>query len=83
MAKDRPGVFAMFGKVLGDHHISISGVLQHEGTGPDGSVPVVIVTHETQEKNMVRALQALEALDVISGASVCIRIVDIPEDKEG
>jgi homoserine dehydrogenase len=83
MAKDRPGVFAMFGKVLGDHHISISGALQHEGTGPDGSVPVVIVTHETQEKNMVQALQALEALDVISGASVCIRIVDIPEDKEG
>ncbi len=83
MAQDRPGVFALFGKVLVDHDISISGALQHEGTGPDGSVPVVIVTHETQEKNMARALKALQALDVIRGQSVCIRIVDIPQDKEG
>jgi len=82
MAKDEPGVVARYGQVLGDHQISISGALQHEGTGPDDSVPVVITTHRTQEKNMTAALAELVGLDVISGTPVCIRIVDIPEDKD-
>ena len=82
MAKDEPGVVARYGGVLGNHGISISGALQHEGTGPDNTVPVVITTHETQEKNMTAALSELVTLDVISGTPVCIRIVDIPEDKD-
>jgi homoserine dehydrogenase len=82
MAKDQPGVMARFGKVLGDHQISISGALQHEGAGPDNTVPVVITTHRTQQKNMTAALEELTGLDVIRGKPVCIRIVDIPEDKE-
>jgi homoserine dehydrogenase len=83
MAKDQPGVVAQYGKVLGDHEISISGALQHEGSGPDNTVPVVITTHRTQQKNVSAALAELEKLDVFSGKPVCIRIVDIPEDKEG
>jgi len=82
MAKDQPGVVARYSKVLGDHQISISGALQHEGTGPDNTVPVVITTHPTQQKNTTAALAELEKLDVLSGKPVCIRIVDIPEDKE-
>jgi len=83
MAQDRPGVFATLSKILGDHQISISGALQHEGSGPDHTVPVVIVTHATGERNMAGALEELSTLDVVSGRPVCIRIVDIPEDKEG
>jgi homoserine dehydrogenase len=82
MAKDEPGVVARYGQILGDHRISISGALQHEGTGPDNTVPVVITTHRTQEKNMAAALAELETLDIISGKSVCVRIVDIPQDKD-
>jgi len=82
MAKDQPGVVACYGKVLGDNQISISGALQHEGTGPDNTVPVVITTHTTQQKNITAALNDLEELDVFSGKPVCIRIVDIPEDKD-
>lgn len=82
MAKDEPGVVARYGKILGDHQISISGALQHEGTGPGGTVPVVITTHRTQEGNMTAALTELAKLDIISGSSVCIRIVDIPQDKD-
>jgi homoserine dehydrogenase len=82
MAKDRPGVVARYAKILGDHEISISGVLQHEGTGPSNTVPVVITTHKTQEKNMREALAELTHTDVISGKPVCIRIVDIPQDKD-
>jgi homoserine dehydrogenase len=82
MARDKPGVVARFGKLLGDHGISISGVLQHEGTGPSNTVPVVITTHPTQEKNMTAALAEMTRLDVLSGKPVCIRIVDIPQDKD-
>jgi homoserine dehydrogenase len=82
MAKDKPGVVARYSKILGDHEISISGVLQHEGTGPANTVPVVVTTHKTQEKNMTAALAELTRLDVISGKPVCIRIVDIPQDKD-
>jgi homoserine dehydrogenase len=82
MARDKPGVVAQYGKILGDHQISISGALQHEGTGPDNTVPVVITTHRTQEKNMAAALKELSRLDIISGRAVCVRIVDIPEDKD-
>jgi homoserine dehydrogenase len=83
MAKDKPGVVARYSKILGDHQISISGVLQHEGTGPYNTVPVVITTHQTQEKNVAAALAELPQLeDIISGKPVCIRIVDIPQDKD-
>ncbi len=82
MCKDQPGVIARWSKVLADHQISISGALQHEGMGPDNTVPVVIVTHNTKQKNISAALKDLENLDVIGGKPVCIRIVDIPEDKD-
>ena len=82
MAKDQPGVFAAYGRILGDHGISISGALQHEGSGPDDTVPVVITTHPTKQKNMSAALDELARLDAISGTPVCIRIVDIPEDRD-
>ena len=82
LAKDQPGVVSSYSKILGDHEISISGALQHEGTGPNNTVPVVIITHPTQQKNMTAALSELAELDVLSGKPVCVRIVDIPEDKD-
>ena len=82
MCKDQPGVLAQIAKVLGDHQISISGTLQHEGAGPNNTVPVVIATHLTQQKNISAAIEEIKKLDVIGAEPVCIRIVDIPEDKE-
>jgi len=82
MAKDQPGVFAALGQVLARQRISISGALQHEGTGPENTVPVVIVTHQTTEGQMAAALEDMARLDVLSGRPVCIRIVDIPEDRD-
>ncbi len=82
MCKDQPGVLAQIAKILGDHQISISGTLQHEGAGPENTVPVVIATHLTQQKNISAAIKQIKTLDVIGGEPVCIRIVDIPEDKD-
>jgi homoserine dehydrogenase len=82
MCKDQPGVLAKIAKILGDHQISISGTLQHEGVGPDNTVPVVIATHLTRQKNISAAIKEIRELDVVGGKPVCIRIVDIPEDKD-
>jgi homoserine dehydrogenase len=82
MAKDVPGVVACYGKILGDHQISISGALQHEGRGPDNTVPVVITTHRTQERNMAAALAELAQSEFFGNHPVCIRIEDIPEDRD-
>ncbi len=82
MCKDQPGVIAQWSKVLAEHQISISAALQHEGMGPENTVPVVIATHPTQQKNVSAAVEDMERLDVIGGKPVCIRIVDIPEDKD-
>ncbi|MHC4603439.1 MAG: homoserine dehydrogenase [Planctomycetota bacterium] len=82
MCRDQAGVVARWSKILGDHQISISGALQHEDIGPDNTVPVVIITHPIQQQNVTAALEELEKLDVLSGKPVCIRIVDIPEDKD-
>jgi homoserine dehydrogenase len=82
MCKDQPGAIAQWSRVLADHQISISGAIQHEGIGPDNTVPVVIATHPTLQKNITTALADMEKLDVIGGQPVCIRIVDIPEDKD-
>lgn len=81
MAKDEPGVFSKYSKILGDNNISISGALQHEGTGPENTVPVVITTHPTRQENIDKAIKQLTRANFISGKPVCIRIVDIPEDN--
>ncbi|KPJ66066.1 MAG: hypothetical protein AMJ43_09315 [Coxiella sp. DG_40] len=62
--------------------ISISDTLQYEGDSPDNTVPVVIAKHPTQHKNVSAAIEEMEKLDVIGAKPVCIRIVDIPEDKD-
>jgi homoserine dehydrogenase len=82
MCKDQAGVLAQWSRILADHNISISGALQHEGQGPENTVPVVIVTHPVPQKNVTAALADMEKLDVIGAKPVCIRIVDMPEDKD-
>jgi len=82
MAKDQAGVFAQIGNILAKNAISISGILQHEGRGPDNTIPVIITTHPTQQKKVSAALEGLGKLDTVCSKPVCIRVVDIPEDKD-
>lgn len=82
MVKDQPGVFAQIGKVLAENDVSISGILQHEGHGPDNTIPVVITTHPVQQSKITATVEGLDKLDPACSKPVCIRIVDIPEDKD-
>ncbi len=76
-ALDRPGVLSRISGILGKYNISIASVIQ-KGRAPDrtGSVPVVMTTHESREKDMRAALKEIDRLAVLKGKTVRIRIED-------
>ena len=85
MVVDRPGVLAKIAAVLGGYGISIKSVLQKEissGTGQQKGVPVVITTHTAPESGIQSALKDVDALEVITDMSVCIRIIDEHEEYQ-
>lgn len=72
-AMDRPGVLSRISGVLGSHNISISSVIQ-KGRQRGGTVPLVIVTHNSLEREFRKAIEEIETLDVIAGKTMFVRI---------
>ncbi|TLU71599.1 homoserine dehydrogenase [Lichenicoccus roseus] len=77
---DRPGVIAEIAAILRDSGVSLKSMLQHGATEdvsgndvPD-AVPIVLVTHQTREHAMRRALELIAALDVVIEPPAMIRI---------
>ncbi len=73
MVIDRPGVFGAIATVLGEERVSIESVLQR-GRNPEEVVPVVLVTHETEEAAMMRTVERLAALEAVVEPPRVIRI---------
>ena len=71
-AVDRVGVMAKISSILQDHHISIEAVIQKEAISK--TVPIIILTHTAQEKQLNQAIAAIEALDDITGKINRIRV---------
>jgi len=74
-ALDRPGVLSKISGILGNHDISIQS-MQQKGRKTDGSVPVVMVSHQAKEANVREAMAEINDLDVVSEETVLIRIED-------
>ena len=73
MVVDRPGVFADVAGALRDEQVSMEAILQRT-RDPDGAVPVVMTTHDTEEAAMKRALARFAALDTVVEPPRMIRI---------
>ncbi len=73
MVVDRPGVIADVTAALRDAGVSMESMLQR-GRAPGEAVPVVLVTHETNEAAMHRALDQIAALDAVLEFPTLIRI---------
>jgi homoserine dehydrogenase len=73
MVVDRPGVIADVAAALRDAGVSLESMLQR-GRAPGESVPVVLVTHETNEAAMGAALSQIAALDAVLEPPALIRI---------
>lgn len=72
-AIDKPGVLSKIAGILGDKGISISAVIQ-KGREINGSVPIVMMTHEAEEKNVKEAMELIDKLDVLTDKTMMIRV---------
>jgi len=72
-ALDRPGVLAKIASIVSEHGINIESIMQKESEMKDGRIPVIILTHTVQERQMNRAIEELEALTDTDGSVVRIR----------
>ena len=81
-ALDQPGVLAKVAGILGQNGISIASVIQMEGRGEAGTVPVVMMTHEAVEKNVRTAMDEIDALSAITPKSMLIRVESMEGEEE-
>ena len=72
-AIDKPGVMSKISGILGSHNISIKSMIQ-KGRKKEKAVPVVMMTHEAREKDMVRALKEIDKLSIVSGRTMYLRV---------
>jgi homoserine dehydrogenase len=76
MAQDRPGVLSRVAGILGENEISIASVLQKERAAAE-AVPVMM-THEARERDMRRALAAIDRLPDVPLPTTMIRVEGNP-----
>jgi len=70
---DRPGVLSRISGILGDYNISISAVIQ-KGRRAGESVPLVLLTHKSRERDVRKAIHEIDRLDVVTQKTVFIRV---------
>ncbi len=74
-AVDRPGVLSKISGILGANDISIATVIQ-KGRHQSGAVPVVMTTYKARERDVRRAMQDIDQLDIVREKTMLIRIED-------
>lgn len=75
-ALDKPGVLAKVSGILAKFGISIASVTQKE-KNKDQLVPIVMIIHETKEKDLRLALNLINRLDSIKENPVAIRMEEV------
>ncbi len=73
MVVDQPGVLADVTAILRDHGVSLESMLQH-GRKPGEAVPIVLVTHETNEAAIEKAIARIAMLEAVLETPALIRI---------
>ncbi|MCH7543544.1 MAG: homoserine dehydrogenase [Proteobacteria bacterium] len=73
MVVDKPGVIADVTAAFRDEEISLESMLQR-GRAPDEAVPVILITHDTEESAMSRALEKIAILEAVAAPPRMIRI---------
>ncbi|MBL3527599.1 MAG: homoserine dehydrogenase [gamma proteobacterium endosymbiont of Lamellibrachia anaximandri] len=71
---DKPGVVAAIAGILGDAGISIEAIQQKEPAEGETRVPLVMLSHRVEERQMNQAIETIEALDAVAGEVMRIRV---------
>lgn len=74
---DQAGVLAEITRILAAHGVSIDALLQKEAAEGETQTDLVILTHETKEKNMLAALIEMQDLKTVIGEIVKIRLENL------
>jgi homoserine dehydrogenase len=72
--KDVPNVLAKISGILGNHSISIESMIQRGRDDNGKGVPLVMMVHRSNEKNVQDALAEIDLLDVVCEKSNLIRV---------
>jgi homoserine dehydrogenase len=74
---DQAGVLAEITRILAAHDVSIDALLQKEAAEGESQTDLVILTHETKEKNLMAALSEIQDLKTVMGEIVKIRLENL------
>jgi len=75
--KDQPGVLADVARILADATISIDAMIQKEPEEGESRTDIIMLTHQTQEKNMMAAIEKINELPTILGDVTKIRLEEL------
>ncbi|PLY41896.1 homoserine dehydrogenase [Janthinobacterium sp. ROICE36] len=74
---DQPGVLADLTRILAERGISIDAMLQKEPAEGETHTDIIMLTHQTQEKNVTAAIEKMEALSSVVGTVTKIRLENL------
>jgi homoserine dehydrogenase len=74
---DQPGVLADITRILADESISIDAVIQKEPGEGEEQADLIMLTHLTREKCVNAAIKKMEALAVVAGKVVRLRLEEL------
>ncbi|QJQ04604.1 homoserine dehydrogenase [Undibacterium piscinae] len=74
---DQAGVLADVTRILAESSISIDAMLQKEPAEGEQRTDIVMLTHKTQEKNLLAAIAKIEALSSVFGSVTKLRLEEL------
>ena len=75
--QDKPGVLADITRILADEQISIDAVIQKEPAEGEEQTDLILLTHQTREKRINAAIAKVEALPVVAGKVIRLRLEEL------
>ncbi len=75
--EDKPGVLADITRILADSSISIEALIQKEAAAGESDTDIIMLTHQTVERNANAAIAKIEALATVQGQVTKLRVENL------
>ncbi|MQY50542.1 homoserine dehydrogenase [Rhodocyclus tenuis] len=75
--EDRPGVLADITRILADQGISIDAMIQREPDEGEEQTDIIMLTHQTRERQIDAAIRFIEALPAVRAPLVRLRLENL------
>jgi homoserine dehydrogenase len=75
--EDKPGVLADITRILADEQISIDAMIQREPAEGEQQTDIIMLTHIACEKQVDAAIAKIEALPVVTGKLIRLRLEEL------